>query len=189
MALKLITAPTVLAVSLEEAKVQCRAEGADEDALITAYIKAATEWAEHKTGRALLPQTWELTLDAFPEAFELPRPPVVSVTSLTYWDAAGVQQQLDNSGYVLDNADDFGPAYVVPAYGTSWPATRSQLNAVALRYVAGYPDAASVPEGIRDWIKLQVGAMFKHREAEGSVQMHALGRAESMLDRYKLWVL
>ena len=65
--------------------------------------------------------------------FKLTRIPAASVTSLKYFDADGVQQTLSSGAYALDSADDYGPAYVVPAYASSWPSTRDQVNAVALR--------------------------------------------------------
>jgi hypothetical protein len=68
-----------------------------------------------------------------------------------------------------------------------WPGTRSQAAAVALRYVAGYASAAAVPESIKSWIKLQVGAMYENRQAEGARQSYALGFADRLLDRYRVW--
>lgn len=189
MALKLITPPTELAVSLADTKIHLRVEGSEEDTLITAYIKAAAERAEQITGRALMPQTWEITLDAFPDAFEITRVPAASVTSLKYWDAGGVQQTLSAALYALDNADDFGASYVVPAFGAAWPDTRQQINAVALRYGAGYATAADVPDSIKSWILLQVAAMYENRELESSVQTYALGFADRLLDRAKVWSL
>lgn len=165
MALKLITAPSTLPVSLAEAKLHLRIDAADEDALVTALISAATQGAEQETGRAIMPQTWAVTLDAFPEAIELMRTPVQSVTSVKYFDEAGVQQTLPGSLYSLDNSEDAGFAYVVPAYDTDWPDTRDQVNAVEVIYTAGYADAAAVPEIIKAWIKLRVGALFENREA------------------------
>jgi len=187
MALKLITPATELAVSLVEAKAHLHVDAPDDDTLITALIIAATELAEQATGRAIMPQTWELTLDAFPDAFELTRVPAVSITSLKYWDAAGVQQTLGTALYTLDNTDDFASAYVVPVYSGVWPDTRAQINAVALRYVAGYAAAANVPDSLKAWIKLQVGAMYETREAEGTVQTYALGYADRLLDRYRVY--
>jgi len=189
MALKLITAATLNAVSLAEAKLQCRVDLSDEDSLITAFITAATEMAEQATGRSIMPATWELTLDEFPDAFMLTRIPALSVTSLKYNDATGVLQTLSNSAYALDSADDYGTAYVVPAYAGSWPTTRDQANAVALRYVAGYPDAAAVPEGIKTWIRLMVGAMYENRAAQvvGNGSALSLGFADRLLDRYVVY--
>jgi uncharacterized phiE125 gp8 family phage protein len=189
MALKLITPATELAVTLVEAKAHLKVDVVDDDLLITAYIAAATEAAEQITGRAIMPQTWELTLDAFPDALEITRMPAVSITSLKYYDSNGTQQTLSNSLYTLDNADDFGSAYVVPVYNGAWPDTRGQINAVALRYLAGYAAAVNVPESIKAWVKLQVGAMYENRQAEGTVQTYALGFADRLLDRYKVYYL
>lgn len=189
MALKLITPATELAVSLAEAKLHLRIDDAADDTLISAFITAATEMAEQATCRAIMPQTWELTLDAFPAALQLTRVPAASVISLKYTDSTGTVQTLASNLYTLDRADDYGHAYVVPAYATSWPNTRDQINAVALRYVAGYADAASVPESIKAWIKLMVGAMYENREAEtvGNGSAIKLGFADRLLDRYKVW--
>lgn len=189
MALKLITPPSTYPVTLAEAKLHCRVDIADDDALITAFITAATETAEQKTGRAIMAQTWELTLDAFPDALELTRVPVQSITSVKYYDTAGVQQTMSNTLYALDATDDFGFAHISPVYAGAWPETRDQTNAVAVRYVAGYADAASVPEGIKQWIKLMVSTMYENRETEAyssravstTVQMSFVDR---LLDRY-----
>lgn len=189
MALKLITAPSTYPVTLAEAKLHCRVDIADDDTLITALITAATEMAEQKTGGAIMTQTWELTLDAFPEAFELTRVPVQSITSVKYYDTTGTQQTLSNTLYALDAADDFGFAYISPVYAGVWPNTRDQINAVAVRYVAGYADAASVPQSIKNWILLMVSTMYANRETEAyssravstTVQMQFVDR---LLDRY-----
>lgn len=189
MALKLITAPTTYPVTLAEAKLHARVDLADDDALITALIVAATEMCEQKIGRAIMTQTWQLTLDAFPEAFELTRVPVQSIASLTYVDLAGATQTLASNLYSLDSADEFGLAYVVPAYNGQWPDTRDQINAVKVQYVAGYANAAAVPQSIKQWILLTVATMYSNRETEAyssravstTVQMQFVDR---LLDRY-----
>ena len=186
MALKLITSASALAVSLVEAKAHLRVDTSDDDTLITAMITAATEAAEQATGRAIMPQTLELAQDEFTYAMVLTRVPVASITSIKYIDLDGAEQTLSGAAYTIDNADDFGPACVAPVYDTEWPDTRDQINAVKVRYVAGYANAAAVPESIKAWIKLQVGAMYENRESEvvdrGSVL--SLGFADRLLDRY-----
>lgn len=187
MALKLITAAVGLAISVAEAKSHMKVDESSEDALIQVYIKAATEAAEQFTGRAIMQQTWELTADAFPSVLWLTRIPVASVASLKYIDGTGAQQTLSDTLYQLDNYDDFTSACVTPAYGASWPDTRVAPNAVMVRYVAGYANAADVPSSIKDWIYLQVGAMYANRELEGTVQTYALGYADRLLDRWKVY--
>ena len=190
MALKLITAATTYPVTLAEAKLHCKVDAADDDALITAMITAATEMAEQQLGRALMTQTWELTLDSFPAAFELTRVPVQSVTSVKYYDTTGTLQTLSNLLYSVDTADGDGYAYVTPAYNTDWPESREQINAVVVRFVSGYASAAEVPESIKSWVKLMISAMYENREAE-SQSMRAAGTlkmqfVDRLLDRYRV---
>lgn len=189
MALKLITAPIAPPVSLADAKAHLRLTDATDDAMVTAMIGAATEAAEHLTGRALMAQTWEITLDAFPSALELNRIPVASIVSIQYADVAGVMQTLTPTAYALDNADGFGPAFVVPSYGTDWPVTRDQINAVKVQYIAGYLDAASVPQSIKSWILLNVGSQYDSRESEVVERGSAitLGFADRLLDRFVVY--
>jgi uncharacterized phiE125 gp8 family phage protein len=187
MALKLVTPATDLAVSLVEAKAHLRVDTNDDDTLITAMLATAIQMAEQVTKRALMPQTWVLSLDAFPAAIEISKVPVASVTALIYADNLGVDQTLLASNYVLNNADDFGSAFVVPAFGKSWPDARLQPNALRLTFLAGYANAASVPESIKSWIKLQLSAMYESRSAEDAMKTHPLGFADRLLDRYKVW--
>jgi uncharacterized phiE125 gp8 family phage protein len=159
MALKLITAATALAVSLTDAKTSCRIDESALDLEITGAIHAATRIAEHESGRCIMSQTFEISLDAFPDAFELTRVPVASITSLKYYDADGVLITMDSGDYTLDIADDYGFAYVVPAYGTEWPTARDQINAVVLRYVAGY---ATTTEQVTPSDNLKIKILLAH---------------------------
>jgi len=176
-----------LAVSLVEAKAHANIDVSDDDTKITLMIHAATALAEQATGRAIMPQTWELTLDAFPDALELTRVPVASVTSVTYADINGTDQTLSGAAYSLDSADDFGHAFVVPAYGTEWPDTRDQINAVKVRYVAGYANASDVPPATKQWICLVVGMLYENHGILSERQMHDLEYANSLLDGMKVY--
>lgn len=187
MSLKLITAAGSMPVDLEDAKLHLRVDGTDEDSLIYAMVVAATQAAQHACGLVLSSQTWELTHDGFPCEFKLTRTPVVGVTSIKYIDLDGVLQTLASSHYILDTASDYGPARVLPAYMEIWPSARSQANAVTLRYTCGFAAPELVPESIKSWIKLQIGSMYENRQAEGARQSYALGFADRLLDRYKVW--
>lgn len=188
MALKLITAASTYPVTLAEAKLHCRVDDNTDDALITALIASATEMAEQATGRAIMAQTWELSLDAFEDEIILTRTPVASITSIKYIDTSGVEQTLDGATYTLDATSDYGYHKVTAAYGLTWPATRAQPGAVKVRYVANY---TVVPEPIKSWIKLMVSTMYENRETEAyssravstTVQM---GFVDRLLDRYKV---
>jgi uncharacterized phiE125 gp8 family phage protein len=189
MSLTLITAPASEPVTITEAKLHLRVDGTDDDTLITALIQAAREQAEHQVGRALITQTWERVLDAFPPAeIELGMPPVIGISSVTYIDTAAASQVMDSADYTLD-ADRL-PGWLLPAYGEDWPNTLDTTNAVRVRFVAGYGAAADVPAGIRSWILLRIGTLYKHREeisAGVSVAELPSGYVDRLLDPYRVW--
>lgn len=176
---------TPAAVMLADAKLHLRVDSADEDALITSLTVAATQAAEQEIGRALVTQTWTIKLDAFPasaEYIDLFMPPIQSITSITYVDSDGATQTLASSEYTLI-ADTIRPQ-VAPA--TSWPATKTQPSAVVITYVAGYGAAPSnVPESIRQWILMQVGAMYENRESMGVNNIAVMPFLSGLLDRYR----
>jgi uncharacterized phiE125 gp8 family phage protein len=195
MSLKLVTAASTYPVTLAEAKLHLRVDSTDEDTLITALITAATEMCEQATGRALMTQTWLLTLDEFPAEIELTRVPVQSVTSVTYTDTDGAVQTLSTgSNWRLLDLGDFSFARIVPVYGYEWPATREQNNVVSVQYVAGYANAAAVPQPIKQWVLLMIASMFDNRETEAyssravstTVRMQFVDR---LLDRYTVFGL
>lgn len=186
MSAKLITAPASEPITLAEAKAHLRVDVTDEDSLITALIVAARQAAEHITGRALMTQTWEVAFDEFDESgLWLQYPPLVSITSITYLDEDGAPQTLDAADYVLNDYDE--PAVIKPAADVSWPATLCQPNVVTVRYVAGYANAAAVPQAIKQWILLRVGSMYAHREEMGPANLAELPFADSLLEAYKVY--
>jgi uncharacterized phiE125 gp8 family phage protein len=175
-------------VTTAEAKAHCRVTIATDDALIDAYIKAARHVAENRLGRALITQTWELTLDRFPDAIELVYPPIIGVTTIKYLEPlAGVSTTLNALSYTVDVKSE--PGWIVPAYGYDWPDTRGVINAVTVTYTAGWGAAADVPQPIKTWILLQVGHWYENREASvilptGSVAM--LPFVDALLDVYRV---
>jgi uncharacterized phiE125 gp8 family phage protein len=88
--------------------------------------------------------------------------PVASVDIITYTDIDGITQTLLAGAYKTDFVNE--PSRIVPAYGTTWPGTRNEINAVTVQYTCGYGTPDKVPEPIKSWIKLRVGAMYENRE-------------------------
>lgn len=158
------TAPALEPITDSEAKAHCRIEESAEDTLVSVWVKAARMEAEELLGRSLITQTRKQYLDWFPCAIELLYGPVLTVTSIAYVDTAGDSQALAGSVYQLSTTSE--PACIVEAYGQSWPVTRDQLDAVTVTYTAGYgATAASVPEPIRQAIRILVGHHAENREA------------------------
>jgi uncharacterized phiE125 gp8 family phage protein len=166
MGLKLVTPPASEPVSLSEAKEHLRITGSDEDALITTFIEAAREYCEEYQNRAYITQTWDLSLDEFPDSpYSLPKPPLKSISSIKYYDQDGTEYEFNASDYLVDTASVKGRVSL--AYGKSWPSVTLQpMNGVIIQFIAGYGDAGSdVPERIRNAIKVLVGQIYENREA------------------------
>lgn len=181
MGLTLITAPTTFPVTNLEAKAHCRVEDTSEDALIDGLIAAATDYVEQYTGKALMAQTWRATFDEFSDSILLPKNPVQSVTSVTYYDTLGVLQTLSSDNYTVDLESD--PAWIVINADATWPDLADGVNMVRIDFVAGY---ATVPASIKHAILLLVGQWFEHRSAVADKAVSAVPNAvEALLTNYR----
>lgn len=174
MGVMLVTAPTLDPVTIAEARAHCRADSAEEEGLIAGYILAARQHVETHLRRALLTQTWDLTIDeAWPlhhvagrtrHRIVLPLPPLQSVVSITYVDTTGATQTLAADQYHVAKIDS-GEWVIEPAYGVTWPTVRSQLAAITVRFIAGYgSNPGDIPEPIRQAMLLLIGSWFENRE-------------------------
>ncbi|MRV72566.1 hypothetical protein GJ700_12695 [Duganella sp. FT92W] len=180
MTARLITPPAGLAVSLDDARTAARLSGSALDGEITQCVRGITDEVEQQTGRAVVTQTYRVTLDSFPEAIRLPAPPVASVLSVKYIDTDGVEQTLDPADYELDAESE--PCYLVPAPDRRWPETMDRINAVRVEVECGYgPDDTTTPSGIKSYILARVAEKYA---PPGTPESPHLVR---LLDRYKVY--
>ena len=185
----LISRDTVLpAVSLADVKAQCRIDASAEDGLLELLIAAVQQACEDQLGRTLMAATWETVLAGFHVCaggdLPLARPPVRSVVSVKFLDAAGVEQTLDPAAYLLDNVSH--PPRLVLAHDAAWPATPAVPNAVRVRFSAGYATPSDVPAPVRQWLLLHIGHLYQNREATSAQTLQPLPYADSLLDPYRL---
>jgi len=178
-------APAQEPVTLAEALEHLREDAGVADAYVTSLITAARTACEERIERTLISTEWKLTLDSFPDAIVLHRPPVISVASVKYLDAEGVEQTLDPADYLLDSVSE--PGYLVPAPGKAWPDTQDRINAVTVTYTAGYGvTAASVPKPLTQWILLAIGEMYAVRNRSGERPAVPHQFADALLDTYRI---
>jgi uncharacterized phiE125 gp8 family phage protein len=175
MSLQLLVPPETIPVSVQELRAHLRMDGlgADEDAVLMGYARAATDYVEQQTGLRLISQTWAYALDWFPtyhyrrfptEGYiRLPLAPVQSVTSISYLDATtGLPVIWAPADYNL-NGDR-----IVLMPGASWPNVWRGHDVVEIEFVVGYGnDWNAVPESIRQAIAMLAGYWFSQREAAG----------------------
>ena len=166
MNVQVITSPTNEPVTLTEAKSHLRVDHEHEDTLIESLVTTARQYAESVlTRRAFVTQTLKVTLDEWPDdKLLLPRPPLQSVESITYYDEDGVSGTVDADDYIVDTSSE--PGRIALKRNASWPSvTLRAVNGIEVEYVAGYGDAEDVPEEFKHGIKLLVGHWYTNRES------------------------
>lgn len=139
------------------------ATNSTDDPMLSSFISAARQGAEKELRRKLVTQSVSTYFDDFPRMRErrFMLEPTQSITSITYLDTDGAEQTLSASNYVVDTQS--AHTRIDEAYGTCWPATRGQINAIRITYVAGYGAAADVPACIKTWMKFQIRTMWDTR--------------------------
>jgi uncharacterized phiE125 gp8 family phage protein len=186
MRLSLVTPPAIEPITLAEAKVhlQIGTGVTDEDDYIEdTLIPSSRERGEQATLRQWITGTWDYKLRRFPcgAVIVLPRAPLLTVTSITYVDQNGTSQTLASSNYTV--RPYVGPkaprGHVELGFGLTWPTTRDQLDAVTVRFTAGYgATAVSVPSRLRRAMLTDIGSMYY-----AGRQDQVIGRITSELAR------
>lgn len=159
------TGPTSEPVTLTEVKAHARIDHALDDTWLTTIITTARVYVENYIRAALFTQTITAKWDRFPHHFCLEKPPLQSVTSISYLDTAGASQTLATANYVVDTSTT--PATITLAYGYTWPSTRDQIAAVTVVYIAGYTATANIPPPIKQAILMLIGYWYENRETVG----------------------
>lgn len=149
-------APTEEPIALEDAKAHLNIDADDKDATLVRMISGVRAYVEQYLNRGLLTQTWKMTLDAFVDELDLPMAaPLRSVTSVKYYDTAGVLQTLATTYYHVDTVSQ--PGRIVLAPTQIWPTVQAQrTRPVEITYVVGW-DLASIPGDILDAMYLLIG--------------------------------
>ncbi len=181
-----LTGPTERSMTIDDIKCRIRIDTNVDDALLMRFIQGAESLIDGPLGigYALMSQTWRLSLDSFCETIYLPGAPIKSVASVNYVDTAGADQVVDSANWHLDIRST--PVRLVPAYGTTWPATRGQNGAVWVDYVLGETDSDNIEASLIDALSLLVGHRDANREATSEIKLHSLPLGvESILAEYR----
>jgi|MDTE01.1.fsa_nt_gb uncharacterized phiE125 gp8 family phage protein len=162
---KTSVAPTAEPVTLAELKEQLRIEisTTEDDTFLEGLIASSRQAVEALLGKVLIDQTVVAKLNEFPkeEYFELPTPPVSSVTSITYYDDDNAIQTLASADYSLNDYCD--PQRIVRNTDVDWPTTYDRWDAITVTYQAGYATASAVPASIKTVIKMLAAETYENR--------------------------
>ncbi len=163
MALVLTLAPLTEPLTVAEAKAHLRLDTSAEDVLIASLILTSRLHIEAALGLALITQSWQLQLDAWPDgkALALPLHPVSAVTAVLMTAYDGTATTLATSATVFDP----GPPARIVRTGPGWPTITAAANGISIRFTAGFgPTPADVPAPIRQAMLLLVAHWYEHRD-------------------------
>lgn len=186
------TEPAVEPVTLAEAKAHLRVDISDDDALISAIVKAAREFCEEYLDRTLVHTRWTMRADGFPhngmEDVELPRPPMAQAGTtttvvLTYTMETGATATYSTASYRVDRHAT--PGAVKTPYGQAWPSHLIDDNSISVTWWGGYgADGTSVPAAIRSAVLMLVASLYEHRSAvpTGTISKEVEFGVKALLD-------
>ena len=186
---KLVSAPLLEPVSLEEMKAFARMETSLEDGLLDSLISAARQWCESYTRRVFMRQSWDLTLFEPPASrvIELPKAPLIEVSAMHFEYDDG-QSDLWPVSHVVVH-DDVVPGRIVLKEDASWPFVNGCEGRLRVSYAAGY---GALPEDVPETLRLAIKQLALHwyEQREMSVQGALIGRlplmAEALLAPYRI---
>ena len=179
----LVSGPTEV-ITTAEAKTHLRVDHSNDDTYIDALVTAARQHVEKATRRAVGAQTWDYFWDSFASHIEIPKPPLVSITTVKYTDSDGTQQTATGTLYTTDA--DATPGLVHLAYDQSWPSYRAIPNTIEIRAVVG---SATVPKPIEQAMLLLVGHWYENREevVVGTITSQLTMAVDALLAPYRIY--
>jgi uncharacterized phiE125 gp8 family phage protein len=145
------------AAPLADLKAYLRLSADDEDALLTDFLRAASDVAERFTGQLLIERDVEEVLDASPDWRPLAMRPVIAITAVMGVPATGAEFALPVDAYALD----------IDGNGDGWVRVSDPGAARRIRvsYRAGLAaEADGVPDAIRHGIVRLAGDYHALRE-------------------------
>lgn len=164
------------------------------DSELDKHIETATLMFQEQTNRQLLQSTDDFIIDEFPgtaywqsyysssgkgyrPSIYIPKAPLQSVTSITYTDTDGNSQTLASSKYVVSTHTEPG-RISLDKDESDWPDTVEECDAVTIRVVTGYANAAAVPQDIKTYLLCVVRGLFKQEDPPPQSQW--------LFDRYRI---
>jgi hypothetical protein len=194
-------------VTLEELKAHLRIDFHDQDALLNMSISAARVFIEEYLNRSLLNKTFELWLNsdelgalsakdwagvrhgsiaeiAGNSTINLRTGKVQQIVHVKSYGQGNDELDFDSSNYFLDEVSE--PGRIVLNYGATWPTDLRYINALKIRFKAGYGTSpSSVPAPLLNAVKF----LAAHFYDEGCDDCNVPKSVFMLLNPYRIFVM
>lgn len=158
------TNPTIEPITVTELKDYARIDGNSEDSILSSIIISARMLVENFLNRALIEQVITLQMDYWPtRTLYLPRPPLLSITSITILDESDVETTYSSSNYYTVTNSPVGTITIkencsIPINTTRWN------QGIKVVYKAGYGSTANyIPQAIKEGVKVWAAMIYENR--------------------------
>jgi len=165
-----------------------------DDDYIDTLIIATTEHLENLLNRALISQTWEYFLDAWPsdqDYIEIPRPPLQSITSVTYTesgDSTEYSNTFASTNYTVSVEHD--PGRLQLKCNKSFPSNALEAdNPIKIIFVTGYGSTrSSVPQIIKHCQLILIADLYQNRQTYVDARnLKTINTIDRILTSYRNW--
>jgi len=185
--IEITTAPSGLPVTVLQVKERARMDVSDTlmDSTILAYINAVWSKVEEYTGLALLETKFRAFYDGFPVVVAIQKAPKIVVQKIDYLDVTGDIQTVDANIYQVQKSNHF--FNIFPKDMQRFPhVEKHKTDAVMIDFQAGWSNANSIPDDIKEAILFAVVSMLTGgagKECFGECSLPALSK--SLLYKYR----
>jgi uncharacterized phiE125 gp8 family phage protein len=190
MTFQLVTPPAVEPVTLSDAKAFLRVGTGHEDDLILKLIASSRQRVEAEIGRSMVTRVYREVLDRWDipgriaddgRLFRLPLPPLISVNSITIYNAADAGAVWDAANYFVDTASD--PGRIAVRSGR-FPKPGRAVAGIEILFEAGHgASAEDVPEALGEAVLRLTADAYLNRDGQGERPLPMA--VQSLLAPYK----
>lgn len=182
-----------LPIALDFAKQSLRIGHAFDDQVLDSKLRAAVEFVEERTGRALRLTTGVLELDGWPACgeFTIRGEPIRSVLAVEYQNAAGAWVAVAAGDWAWRRVCDGAEVYFFSSFVE--PDLGERRGAVRARFEAGYEAEAEDPElvlpaRVRELVLMLAGHWYDNPgvATAGDLAEVPVG-ARSLLEQLRIW--
>lgn len=172
-------------VTISDLREHLRIVHTADDAYLNTLINAAVDYVERAVQRAVSQNSYRHKRADWGSngRLVLPWSPLVSVTSVQYYDTANTLKTLDSSYYRVASHKD--PGWIEWVKGKALPPLYARSDAVLVEYQAGY---STCPGDLRQALLLLAAHWYEHREAVGERQLYPTPAAlDAIFRAYRIY--
>jgi uncharacterized phiE125 gp8 family phage protein len=154
--------PEIISLATARKQLQMESDFTEDDALISTYIDAAINEAEHFINSEISEKKFKVQGKSFSDAMAFNKHILQSVESIKYTPVIGAEETIAAENYSIVNVDKY-ENQIEFAENFEYPAIKPYTpTAVKIEFTVGYP-AGKVPKAIQKALLLMISQSYEFR--------------------------